>query len=215
MSEVKGYAEREKHSREHAIKDYFLLTSDLSPLNFLFEACEKLTGPARNVADVFVSNLIAVYVTASAVPVFARQTAHQAAVLTMLGVATAVDVTTLPGKDAKRHERVRKALDKDLSNSPWKERSEKMSEQMSEDNLSTFLEQQPARNAADQVLRQCTVLTWSDFEVLASDLFLMLINANPKLSGLLLKDERTKRLYQVREFVIALEEYEYDLSRSM
>ncbi|HKH99349.1 MAG TPA: hypothetical protein VJ999_09595 [Candidatus Sulfotelmatobacter sp.] len=214
MSDAAQQEESRQQDDRYPIDEYFLQVSDLSCLGFLFEAREKLAGHRRDIADVFVSNLIAAYVTASAVPVFARRTAYQGAVLTLLGVATGVDYSARPGGDPDRRERVWKSVDTDLSKSPWKEKAEEMAERMSEDYLSKFLQERPARDAADQVLRQCTVLAWSAFEVLASDLFLLLVNENPKLSGLLFRDERTKKLYQSKEFVAALEEYEYDLSRS-
>jgi len=134
----------------------------------------------------------------------------------MLGVLVGVDKTVGPGEgEGERRDRLLRSLQKDATNPPWKDQVEELARQMTEDSLASFLAHEFSRDAARQILRQCTVLTWSAFEVLASDLFQLLINAQPKLSGLLLKDERTKKLYQSREVILALEDYGYDLSRSM
>jgi hypothetical protein len=51
--------------------------------------------------------------------------------------------------------------------------------------------------------------------VLASDLFVRIVNARPQLAGSLLKDDRTKQLYRSKELACSLEEFNYDLSGHM
>jgi hypothetical protein len=71
------------------------------------------------------------------------------------------------------------------------------------------------RPCADELLRQCLVLAWGSFEVLASDLFVALLNIECSKTILLLNDPRTRRYYQPREFGTALEERKYNLSNCM
>jgi hypothetical protein len=214
--EVEGQSGGEKQDRRYPIEEYFVHRDSIEKVRFLFDGIKTFSGSVRTAADVFSSNLLAVYVTASAVPVFASQTSRQGTELIMLGVAVATDKAVRSGEqDAERRDRVLKSLQMDASSPPWKGRADELAKKMAEDNLAGFLQHEFSRDAALQILRQCTVLTWSAFEVLASDLFQLLINTRPRLSGLLLKDERTKRLYQSKEFILALEEYDFDLSRSM
>ena len=71
------------------------------------------------------------------------------------------------------------------------------------------------RDIAYRVLERCLVLTWSAFEVFVSDLFVLVVNTKPGFAGTLLKDERTKALYNGKEIALLLERYGYDLSRNM
>ncbi len=66
-----------------------------------------------------------------------------------------------------------------------------------------------------ELLRQCTVLCWGALEVLASDLFVAMLNENPRITAALLRDPRTRSFYQPRDFASALEERSYNLSACM
>jgi hypothetical protein len=72
--------------------------------------------------------------------------------------------------------------------------------------------------AADELLRQSTVMTWGAFEVLATDLFVALLNNRPQMSAALFADERSKRKYSlkdIKELPKLLDECGYDLSGQM
>jgi hypothetical protein len=81
--------------------------------------------------------------------------------------------------------------------------------------LSDLLKSRDFAFAADELVRQSVVLTWGALEVLATDLFLEILNANPRKTEDLLADENTKKHYAPKDFVKALVEHDYDLSRHM
>jgi|SRR5208282_2970116 len=199
-----------------SLEEYFVRTATLEHLDFLFSLQKTLSAPIRGAADVFCANLVAVYVTASAVPVFARQMAYQAGYLMMLGVTTGAHAVLSDHLSPEaRRERIQQSLQKDVTTSPWKERLQETVDRLTDESLARFLEAQPAKDSASHILRQCVALTWSAFEVLASDLFTSVVNGNPKLCSSLLRDERTKKLYQLKELGLMLEEYDYDPSHHM
>jgi len=71
-------------------------------------------------------------------------------------------------------------------------------------------------SACDELLRQAAVLTWGALEVLAKDLFAVWLNTTPMLAFSLLKDERTKKRYQLRSVPFeTLENLGFDLSARM
>ena len=71
------------------------------------------------------------------------------------------------------------------------------------------------KSSTVELLRQCTVLCWGALEVLASDLFVAILNENPKITTALLQDPRTRKFYQPKDFATVLEERSYDLSGCM
>jgi hypothetical protein len=71
------------------------------------------------------------------------------------------------------------------------------------------------RGAAINLLYQGVVLTWSAFEVLATDLFVTLLNKRPHLASILMKDERTKRWFHTKDLPRLLEQFSYDFSHHM
>lgn len=81
--------------------------------------------------------------------------------------------------------------------------------------LEHLLREDDMRLSAAELLRQSTVLTWGALEVFANDLFMRLFNIKPRLTGDLMRDERTKKRFQLRDPVKILEQYEYDLSHHM
>lgn len=70
-------------------------------------------------------------------------------------------------------------------------------------------------SAVAELMRQSEAQTWGLLEVLANDLFLGLVNDKPELSEALLRDERTKKRFQLRDIAPSLSSYGYDLSRHM
>jgi hypothetical protein len=70
--------------------------------------------------------------------------------------------------------------------------------------------------ASREVLRQGTVLTWSSFEVLATDLFISLLNTKPELVNILFKNDRVKKWFDMRGVSLeVLETYGFDVSKKM
>jgi len=53
------------------------------------------------------------------------------------------------------------------------------------------------------------------FEVVASDLFVVFVNERPSAVAQLLEDQRTRKLYDPREFGDALQDRNYDLTHCM
>jgi hypothetical protein len=71
-------------------------------------------------------------------------------------------------------------------------------------------------SACDELLRQTAVLTWGALEVLGKDLFAVWLNTLPMRASWLLKDERTKKRYQLRGVPLeTLEQFGFDLSTRM
>lgn len=69
--------------------------------------------------------------------------------------------------------------------------------------------------AASEVLRQSEVLVWGAFEVLAGDVFVGLLNSEPRLAARLLADESTRRRFQARDLLSLLQAFGFDLSYRM
>jgi hypothetical protein len=69
--------------------------------------------------------------------------------------------------------------------------------------------------AARTLLEQSLVLTWGALEALSSDLFITVLNAAPRLTTNLLKDEKSKKRFQTRDFLRIIEEHGFDLSSKM
>jgi hypothetical protein len=188
--------------------DYFLISKDLV-VDSLFTAVGRIpSGPISRIGDVFCTNLLAVQVTATSVWMFARGAAHTAAFLMASGINLG---THTDSGFVNAQERAKK----DLQTPKWKEQFQEVAENLSLTFLEQFLASEMARDGAMDIVRQCTVLTWSAFEMLCSDLFQHLINANPRLAARLLKNDQTKKLYQSKDLVSALEEHNYNLSATM
>jgi hypothetical protein len=83
------------------------------------------------------------------------------------------------------------------------------------DELESARHDESFRMACAELLLQSVVLTWSTFEVLVSDVFVLLLNRNPKFATELMRDDRTKKWFQPKELVTMLPDYSYDLSNRM
>jgi len=81
--------------------------------------------------------------------------------------------------------------------------------------LEGLLIEQEMISAVAELMRQSEAQTWGLLEVLANDLFIGLLNDRPELSEALLRDERTKKRFQLRDIAPSLSTYSYDLSRHM
>jgi len=81
--------------------------------------------------------------------------------------------------------------------------------------LEQSLGREDLARAASELLRQGSIGIWAAFEVLASDVFETLLNANPSSAVQLLTHEGTKHLFQVKAIPLdTLSGYDFDLSRS-
>jgi len=81
--------------------------------------------------------------------------------------------------------------------------------------LESLLDEEEMKLAAAELIRQSEALTWGTLEVLANDLFIALLNKKPQLTDTLLKDERTKKRFQVKDIALLLSTYSYNLSDHM
>jgi hypothetical protein len=67
-----------------------------------------------------------------------------------------------------------------------------------------------------ELVRGGTVLTWTALEVLATDLFIQLLNLVPDLSVELMKDERIKKRFQLQKVPLeTIDNFGFDLSKKM
>ncbi len=70
--------------------------------------------------------------------------------------------------------------------------------------------------ASREVLRQGAVLTWSSIEVLATDLFISLLNTKPELVNILFKNDRVRKWFDIRGVSLEiLETHGFDVSKKM
>ncbi len=84
------------------------------------------------------------------------------------------------------------------------------------DELSSHLDDSNFASAARELLCQGDVLVWGALEVLASDLFVAVLNGDPQLTTTLLENETAKRLFGLKTFTVdALAGFRFDLSRHM
>ncbi len=70
--------------------------------------------------------------------------------------------------------------------------------------------------ASSELILQCTVLTWSLFEVFARDVFTAITNTNPKLVELLFQDRDIKKKFDFTKVPFdVLVEHGFDISKKM
>src|SRR5262249_45077950 len=155
----------------------------------------------RYLHDAFTANIFAKYTTACSLWALARKMAP------------------IPVLAARMGREVGHSLDEiiDLS----RKFAEKLPRGASVDELANgylraFLNDPPGMRAAQSLLRQCLVLLWSAFEILCSDGFVKLLNANPSKVSALLNADKTKKLFPVKDLIVqALEDHKFDVSRKM
>jgi hypothetical protein len=197
----------------HSVDDYFPDDKFVAALDFIFEAIPSQNKAIENFGGVFTENLVATLLTASSLRVFARRAAYNTGYLTMFGVS--IGSESLVGTPQQRIENATKKLTTDLKEKGWDMKLDEIASAIAHSYMQTFISDVHGRRAVRQILNQCALLAWSSFEVLASDIFVYLLNANPSLAGKLLKDEVTRKYYKEKELTEALEEYNYDLSHHM
>jgi len=83
-------------------------------------------------------------------------------------------------------------------------------------NLREALANSQFAEGAFELLRQCTVLTWSALEVLSQETFVELLNTMPSLIVRLSNDESARRLFPLKSIAIeTLVDHEFDMSHHM
>jgi hypothetical protein len=83
------------------------------------------------------------------------------------------------------------------------------------DELTRLLQTSNLAEPFNELLRQCTVLSWGALEVLATDVFVALLNEDPSKTSNLLDDVRTRKYFDPKAFGSALRERNYNLSHCM
>jgi hypothetical protein len=217
MAEETGIPAANDESTTFAPSDYFFIAAQPSMLKFLIDAASGCDARFQPATSVFVDNVLAVFGTAIASWILVKRAAHQA----VFDFTVGIDIgqarqkegsVAAEGKMRTIFENVQDRLTKTPAG---QETVSRLGEKKAETYLAHYLEDEISREVCLHTLRQCTVLTWSAFEVLATDLFCLLANRDPRIAALLMKNDRTRKLYQQRDLVSALEEHGYDLSHTM
>lgn len=106
----------------------------------------------------------------------------------------------------------RRALEEDLKN---RDKQELFIDELVS-NLLQFTEHESFRAATRELHRQALVLTWGAIEVLAKDLFVMILNADPSRAVELMGHERTRRRFALKGIPLeTLTEHAFDVSAKM
>lgn len=177
--------------------DYFLIADDIDPISFVFEGTEDGSQELKNISDSFVSNILGAYTIAT----FAWRFAKHASLLAQQAGLMSSTIAEL--KAAKADSETTDVLDEAAQLVLGRQHDQAARTFLRGQNsviaryaMAEFLNDELAREGADAILRQSLLLTWSAFEVLASDLFASLLNRKPALIKLLIDDSRGKQLYQ-------------------
>lgn len=193
---------------------FFTDETGVNRLFSVFEGIPRAAEPLREIRSVFESNLLNALLTASSFLVFARQMAYGAGCHGMLGVLLGTHVVVgAPLEENVR--RARELLNERLAGPEWRDKLAASAERLAMVFLGDFVADEMRREVSARILNQCAILAWSALEVLASDLFVRLLNAKPCLAGVLFREERTRQLFRAKDLGDALEEHGYDLSGRM
>ena len=203
-----------EENKDFKAEDYFFTSNGIDSVAFVFDEEPNAVEPIKETYSVFCSNLLGAVLTAMSFSVFSAKCAYDAGYHGMLGVALATK-TGVVSSTEEMIQKARRGLAKDLEKPEWSEKLKTVAETAATAYLESFLSDEIGRNIASRITNQCAVFLWSAFEVLASDLFVQVLNTQPQLAGALLKDARTKNLYRAKDLGDALEEYKYDLSHHM
>ncbi len=195
-------------------EDYFFTENGIDSIEFVFDELRDVPTSMADLCSVFSSNLLGAALTAMSFHVFSERSAYRANYQGFLGVELGLHAVGGESNEANAR-RASEILTKRLAESEWGDRLKESSSQLANASLSEFVSDDIGQDIATRILNQCAVLVWSAFEVLASDLFVRLVNKCPALAGKLLKGDKTKSLYQVKELGSSLEDYNYDLSSHM
>jgi len=197
---------------------YYYIPSDENYIEASFQPILQATPPAfLNLAEAFKRNFAAVESTAC-MPFRIASANHSHRLFHQLWVAE--QIRALKPEFGNLSEDERQTMARNTA-------SKKYSEIMSSEeqrhqgglcilsDLASLLCEDEMRLAAAELLRQAEVLAWGTLEVLANDLFIDLINERPRITEILLKDERTKKRFQMRDISSLLSTFAYDLSGHM
>jgi hypothetical protein len=166
----------------------------------------------RPIADAFRRNVMAVVSTAT-VPFQLTAVGVQNLRWQQLAAAELIRARTLIDQGTPEEEARRIALDK--AQAQLSMESDLLGDRTLE-SLGRALTKPEFTDGASELLRQCSVLSWSALEVLAQDTFVELLNTKPSLTMRLCADEATKKLFQLKAVGIeTLVEHEFDLSHRM
>jgi hypothetical protein len=201
---------------EEELHQFFLIRYDLDRLEKLLPENFKMLPELTSLYISFQSNLVSILALALAMWVFARRYGHNTAFASMLGVQ--IGLRTARGSavsDEEMQAEVMKKVRESLDREELQQKTTELTDRIAREGLKQFAADKIGRDSAQNVLRQCTVLTWSAFEVVATDLFTCLLNNIPSLTSRLLKDEQCKRRFNNRDLMASLEEHDYDLSGRM
>jgi hypothetical protein len=147
-----------------SIDEYFFTRNGIDTLDFVFDSL-KADYPLKEFGDVFTKNLLGAALTAMSFIVLSKRIAFGVAYQSMLSFAVGFGRT---------FEQARKRVDDFLGERGGVEKFGDGALQNGLKFLEEFLDDEMGRDIAIQSLNQCTVLVWSAFEVLASDVFVIL-----------------------------------------
>ncbi len=196
-------------------EDYFLINSNLEWIDSLDTKVKTFGPEIREVGSAFISNLLSVFNNASALWVYARRAGMEAGYLMMTGVCVGVERGSGIRIDKSHVNKAREEVNSALEEPKWRDGLSELSNSLARNTMTDFLNHPISRNCARDICRQSLVSIWGAFEVLVSDLFVILLNTHPRKTAKLLSDERTKKYYQQKDIATALVEYEYNLSDKM
>jgi hypothetical protein len=189
--------------------DYFLIPPDSD--EFLKSLDQVDFGNFQEVGMSFRKNLSGILCTGG-MPFIMANTAFTQRRFQQLHIAERILAKYVSGDpDDKAYESASKKLSEELSSA---EGAEQAGDSILAD-LGHLCGSAPMKGAAVNLLYQCIVLTWSSFEVLATDLLVALLNKRPHLASVLMKDERTKRWFHTKDLPHLLEQFSYDVSHHM
>jgi hypothetical protein len=195
---------------EEELENYIFIRDDLGPLQP--DYYESYTGDVRQLCATFMMNLVAAHQTAGSYWLLASKItiAMLASQIEAIKMGLRYAATTGDTKKPSSFEGIMNAEITD-SKEVWDIR-----DAQAKIMLRVFLAIPGIKHSISQLLSQCTVLVWSTFEVLASDAFAMLLNKNPKKAALILRDEKIRKLYPLKDFFLeALEQADFDVSKTM
>jgi hypothetical protein len=197
---------------------HYYIPSDENYIETSFQPILQVTPPTfLNLAEAFKGNFAAVASTAC-MPFRMASVNHGRRVYQQLLTAEHIRALKPEYKDQSEAKRVTMA-----TNAATKKFSEMMSSEEQRykggllilSDLGNLLCDDEMKLAAAELMRQAEVLAWGTLEVLANDLFIDLLNKEPQITETLLKDERTKKRFQMKDIGSLLSTYAYDLSGHM
>ncbi len=159
------------------------------------------------IAEAFRANLRAAQLTAS-VPFELVNAGVQKRRFMQISIAERIRQKFIPEEATDEHQKFREFAESD-------EGGTQIADEIFGE-INALLSDQEMGPAVAELMRQCPVLVWSAFEVLANDLFSIVINLHPEISVKLINDERTKKRFQLKALSVdELAKYGFDLTNKM